>query len=108
MESYQRRSFNPAPFTLLADVQNWISRDTTSKSANVETVLLRLVHQTDLFSKKRKTNREESEHLKSFAEFFVDLGAKDEDLQDLIRYEERWEGQFIKESLEILRNYLRA
>lgn len=90
LESHRQRNFNPPPFVLLKDIQEWVSRMPESESALLkkiraaEEVVYRLVLQRRIFAAHTPpSNFIEKQNLDLFALFFSDFFGR-EDISNLV------------------------
>lgn len=86
VKCHYQHALNPSPFTLLKDVQDWISRmpesDLSAKVMNAGHILYRLVYKGDLFVELSHTSDIEKQDLRLFAQFFIDFFARLETLNE--------------------------
>lgn len=104
VKCHQQQSIAPPPFTLLKDIQDWISQTTRTKLArgvkNADEVLFCLVDQQNIFHLSRTSGLEE-QTLIAFAQFFVEFYER----RDISNELKRWNIQS-NSALAILRGYL--
>lgn len=109
VDSYQERHYNPSPFTLLRDIQEWISRmpesDLITKVNHAQHAVYRLVYKGDNFSERSHVSGpSEQQYMRAFAQFFVEFFEREDILTE--HRESFWTAKYTDQTLMVLRRYL--